>query len=93
MHGIFFNWDQINDQSTEFFEDAVGDEMPENEDLIPVGIFSFLENELDFSSCDDSIENVEQAEVYFLVDKKTGKLCDGDEDLDGGIDDLKTRLK
>lgn len=93
MQGIFFNWDKINDQSKEFFEDAVGDEMFENKDLIPIGIFSFLEDELNFSSCDDYVENVEQPEIYFMVNKKNGELYDGDDKLDGTLNDLNIRFK
>lgn len=93
MHGIFFNWDKINNQSKEFFEDAVGDEIFENEDLIPIGVFSFLETEFNFSSCDEYVENVEQPEIYFLIDNKNGKLYDGGDKLDSTINDLNIRLK
>ena len=55
--GIFFDLTTLSDESKEFLEDELGDEMFDNENLVPVGIFSFADEEVDFSDINNYIEN------------------------------------
>lgn len=92
--GIFFDWNTINDDSKEFLEDELGDEMFDNENLVPIGIFSFEDDEIDLSNIDSYIENGHLAEIYLMLDSEKGTLHEsGRADTSIDIESLNIRLK
>lgn len=92
--GIFFDWSTLDDETKEFLDDELGDEMFENTNLVPVGIFSFIDDEINFSNIQSYIENAIDAEVYLMLDKKKGTLHEsGRSQIDISIEELNPRLK
>lgn len=72
--GVFFDWNTLSEEAKEFLDDELGDEMFDNENLVPIGVFSFEDDEVDFSDIEAYIENGINAEVYLLLDKKNNTI-------------------
>ncbi len=91
--GVFFDWTSLSEEAKEFLEDELGDEMFDNENLVPVGVFSFADEDVDFSDVESYIENAINAEVYLMFDTENNTLHEsGRAGISIPVDSLNLRM-
>ncbi len=92
--GVIFNWKYLDDTYKGIIEDELGDEMFENENLLPFGIFSFINENISYTNCEEYLDNAEQPEIYLMINQNNKKIFEsGRGEIDISMSDLNIRLK